>query len=120
MNIWNFWALHHRNARALGAAVALLIALISMSFLRCNPMVGREDVSGVVIEIEAVDLRPLGEGEAQARVRVVVADSVEVRLFLPPPVPQVGDVIPLIVEYYKKGDSLYSLDRPKWRIDGPR
>ena len=120
MNIWNYWARHHRNARALAAAVAMFGAVFAMSLLRCNPMIDRVDISGIVLAVEAENLRPLGENEPQSRVLVTTADSVQVRLFLPPPVPEVGDSIPLIAERYKKGDSRYHLNREKWRAEGPR
>ena len=120
MGIWNFWARHHRNARALGAGVAIFGAIFAMSLLRCNPMIERVEISGVVLAVEAENLRPLGEGEPQARVLVAAEDSVQIRLFLPPPVPKIGDKIPLIAEHYKKGDSLYHLDQQKWRLTGPQ
>ncbi len=119
MNIWNSWAVMHRNARAVGAALALLIAIVAMQLLRCDPMVGRENISGLVLQVEAEGLHPLGDGEPQSRVIVVMPDSVKVRLMLPPPVPQVGDAIPVVTEHYKKGKTLYSLDHQKWRMHGP-
>ena len=104
MNIWDLWAKSYRNVRAMGAAAALLIAILSMLSLRCNPMVGRDDVLGLVLEVEAKGLRPFGEGEPKSRVLVATPDSAEVRIFLPPPVPRPGDFIPLVVERYKKGN----------------
>jgi len=119
MNIWNSWAVMHRNARAIGAALALLIAIVAMQLLRCDPVVSLEHVSGLVLQVEAEGLHPFGDGAPQSRVLVVMPDSAKVRVMLPPPVPKVGDSIPLVVEHYKKGNPLYSLDHQKWRMHGP-
>ncbi|MDX2472549.1 MAG: hypothetical protein QNL91_02480 [Candidatus Krumholzibacteria bacterium] len=119
MNIWNSWAFHYRNARGMAVAGILLLAIVAMLSLRCNPMVGREDILGLVLEIEAEGLHPLGDGESMSRVLVAVQDSLEVRLLLPPPVPRPGHFIPLKVESYKKGNQEFYLDQEKWRIDGP-
>ena len=117
--IWNAWAISHRNARGMAAAAAILLAVLAMLSLRCNPMVSREDVLGLVLDVEAEGLRPLGEGEVQCRVLVAVRDRVEIRLLLPPPVPRPGHFIPLKAELYKKGNRQYYLDQEKWRLDGP-
>ncbi len=119
MNIWNLWAASYRNMRAMGAVAALLVAIVAMLWLRCNPMVGRQPVTGTVITVEADGLQPHGTGGRQSRVVVSTPDSVQVRLFLPPPVPAVGDVIPLIEEQYENGDKLYYLDIRRWKMDGP-
>ncbi len=117
--IWSYWATYFRNARALGAAVSIFIAIGAMSLLRCNPMIDKVNTSGVVTAIEAEGLHPFNDGEAQSRVLIMTADSTKVRLLLPPPIPAVGSVIPIVVEKYKKGDSRYYLDLLKWRMDGP-
>jgi hypothetical protein len=119
MNLWNLLARSYRNTRAMGAALVLLLAILSMLSLRCNPMVGREQILGLVLVVEAEGLHPFGEGEPQARVLVATPDSAEVRMFLPPPVPRAGDFIPLTAERYKKGNIEYYLDLNKWRTDGP-
>ena len=110
----------YRNTRAIGAALAMLIAILSMQLLRCNPMEERENISCVVVAVEAEGLQPLGNGQPQSRVLVSTPDSLKVRLMLPPPVPVVGDLVPLVAEHYKKGDTLYTLDHQKWLMEGPR
>ena len=110
----------YRNARAIGAALALLVAILSMQLLRCNPMVERVNISCVVVAVEAEGLHPMDNAEAQSRVLVSTPDSLKVRLLLPPPVPVVGDLIPVVAERYKKGDTLYALDHQKWLMEGPR
>ncbi len=120
MNVWNYWPTHYRNARAMGAALAMLVAILSMLSLRCNPMVGRESVVGLVLVIEAEGLHSPNGGVARSRVVLAVADSTEITVFLPPPVPRVGDFVPLTAEIYKKGNIAYYLDAEKWLIEGPR
>lgn len=117
---WNNWAVSYRNTRAAAAAAVLLLAILSMLSLRCNPVVGRDKVLGLVLAVEAEGLRPMGDGEPMSRVLIAVPDSVEVRLFLPPPVPRPGDFIPLMAEKYKKGNVDYSLDQERWRVEGPQ
>jgi len=120
MNIWNSWATNYRNARGLAVVAVMLVAIISVLSLRCNPMVGREKVLGLVLDIEAGGLHPGSDGEAQTRILMATPDSVDIRLLLPPPVPRPGDFIPLIAEYYKKGNTVYLLDQERWRVEGPQ
>ena len=120
MNIWNSWATNYRNARALAVAGVMLLAILSMLSLRCNPMVGRESVLGLVLVIEAENLRPLDGPEPMSRVLIATPDSSEIRMFLPPPVPRPGDFIRLNAEHYQKGNTEYFLDEEKWRIEGPQ
>ena len=100
--------------------MALIAAIVAMQLLRCNPMIGRVPVTGTVVTVEADGLQPHGAGGVQSRVVVSTPDSVQVRLFLPPPVPELGDEIPLIEEQYKNGDKVFFLDSPRWQMDGPR
>jgi len=100
--------------------MVLLLAILSVLSVRCNPKVGRENVLGLVLEIEAVGLPPQDDGGPQARVLVAAVDTVQVTILLPPPVPRPGDFIPLIAEYYRKGNVDYFLDLEKWQIEGPK
>ncbi len=120
MGLLDSWARNYRNARGLSVAIAFLGATLFLASLRCNPMVLRETVLGRVLEIEAEGLHPLESSEPRSRVLVITPDSTIIRLLLPPPVPRIGDVIPLTAEHHKKGDIDYFLDLQKWRIDGPR
>ena len=96
----------------------LLLAILSMLSLRCNPMVGRESVLGLVLEIEAEGLFPFGEGEPRSRVVMATPDSARIRIFLPPPVPRPGDFILLTAEHYRNGSTEYFLDEEIWRAEG--
>ncbi|HPF70589.1 MAG TPA: hypothetical protein PLQ13_07980 [Candidatus Krumholzibacteria bacterium] len=111
----------HRNARALGAALVLLVAIIVMGALRCDPVVKSRSVPGLVLTVEAVGLEgPEGAGP-HSRVLLAVAepDTGRLRLLLPPPVPRPGDFVPLRCEMHRKGRADYALDRERWLIDGP-
>ena len=104
----------------MGVAGVLLLAIVSMLSLRCNPMTGRESVLGLVLAVEAEGLHPFGEGEPQSRVVIATPDSAEIRMFLPPPVPRPGDFIRLNAEHYQKGNTEYFLDEELWRLEGPQ
>jgi len=120
MNILDRWAASYRNIRALGAAAAMMVAIVAMLLLRCNPMTDRIPVTGTVDTVEAEGLQPHGSGGRQSRVVVSTPDGKKVRLFLPPPVPDSGDIIPLFEEQYENGDKIYFLDIQRWQIEGPR
>lgn len=112
------WARSYRNARAMGAAIVLLIAILAMLSLRCNPVTDRDEALGLVVKIEATGLRDVATGEPRTRVIAVAPDSVEIRLLLPPPVPKPGDFVPLRLERHRKGDVDYLLDVQRWRTEG--
>jgi len=118
VGIWNYWAKNYRNARGIGAAFAMLIAIMMMLSTRCNPMVDQKNILSLVVEIEAFDVHPLGTTESSTRVIVATPDSNNVRIFLPPPKPKIGDFVPLIAEHYKKGNIEYFVDQQKWRTEG--
>jgi len=118
VGIWDYWAKNYRNTRAIGAALIMLLAILSMLSLRCNPMVDRMDILSLVVEIEALNVHPLGATEAHTRVLVATPDSNNVRIFLPPPVPKLGDFVPLTAEHYKKGNIEYFPNIQKWRTEG--
>jgi hypothetical protein len=120
MNIWDLWAKSYRNTRAMAAALVLLLAILSLLSLRCNPMTDREKVMGLVLEIEAEGIAPVGGGAPRARVLLAAVDTAKVSILLPPPVPRPGDFIPLIAEHYRKGNTDYFLDLERWQIDGPQ
>ncbi len=110
----------YRNARAAGALAVIVVAILSMLSLRCNPVVGRDEVLGLVLEVQAEGLRPTGEGEYLSRSLVATPDSVEILLLLPPPAPRPGDFVPLVAERHRKGDTEYRPDLEKWRLHGPQ
>lgn len=72
-----------------------------------------------MVTVEETGLRPPGSQAPHSRVLVMTPDSVEIRMLLPPPVPDVGDGIPLVVEVHRRSSEDYSLDGQAWRIEGP-
>ena len=118
---WNAWARSYRNARGIAAAFVMLVAILSMLSLRCNPLTDRAEVLGLVLEIEAEGLTPMGDGQVMSRVVLGVEgpDTARVRILRPPPVPRVGDFVPLVAESFKKGNVDYFLHRERWLVEGP-
>lgn len=117
MNIKENWVDADRNTRIVTAAVVVILLAVSLLSIRCNPMVGRESVLGLVLEIEAVGIEPLEEGPLQSRVLMAVADSTEIHILLPPPVPRPGDFIRLTAEHFRKGNIEYYLDLEAWNTE---
>jgi hypothetical protein len=101
-------------------ASAVVLVGLSLLSLRCNPMVDRYPVQGLVLQVEAENVLPPEGGAPQARVLLAVVDTAQVRINLPPPVPDPGHFVPLIAEHYRKGDVEYLLDLEKWRSEGPQ
>lgn len=118
MKFLDAWARSYRSARALGAAIWLLIAIVAMLMVRCDPVVEREQALGLVVEIEAEGLKDPATGEPRTRVIVFTPDSTEVHMVLPPPVPKPGDFIPLRIERHRKGSADYLLEIERWRTEG--
>jgi hypothetical protein len=118
LKIWDYWARNYRNVRGIGVALVMFAAILSMLSMRCNPVVDQKEILSIVVEIEAYDVHPLGTTESNTRVIVATPDSSDVRIFLPPPKPKVGDFVPLTAEYFKKGNIEYFVDQQKWRTEG--
>jgi hypothetical protein len=118
LKVWDYWAKNYRNVRGIGAALIMLVAILSMLSLRCNPMIDQKAILSIVVEIEAVDVHPLGTTVSNAWGFVASPVSTDVRIFLPPPKPKVGDFVPLTAEHFKKGNIEYFVDLQKWRTEG--
>ena len=117
MNIKENWVDADRNTRIVTAIVVVILLAVSLLSIRCNPVVGSESVLGLVLEIEAEGIEPLDEGPLQSRVLMAVADSTEIHILLPPPVPRPGDFVRLIAEHYHKGNIEYHLDLEAWNTE---
>jgi hypothetical protein len=120
MDIKNIWAKIRSYTKVIVAVLAVVLVGLSLLSLRCNPMVDRKDVQGLVLEIEDEGILPPEGGSPQARVLMAVVDTIKVRVLLPPPVPAPGNFIPLIAEHYRKGNVEYLLDLEKWQAEGPQ
>jgi len=120
MDFKNLLAKVRPHARTIGVAAAVLLVGLSLLSFRCNPMVDRKNVQGLVLEVEVEGIVPPEGGPPQARVLLAVVDTFQVRILLPPPVPHPGHFIPLIAENYRKGNVEYLLDLEKWQAEGPQ
>lgn len=120
MDIKNIWAKIRSHARIIGAVIAVVLVGLSLLSLRCNPMVDRNYLQGLVLEVEAEGVLPPEGGAPQARVLMAVVDTTQIRILLPPPVPQPGHFVPLIAEHYRKGNVEYLVDLEKWQAEGPQ
>lgn len=120
MDIKNIWAKVRPHARVIGTAAVVLLIGLSLLSLRCNPMVDRKIVQGLVLEIEAEGIVPADGGAPQTRVLMAVVDTAQIRVLLPPPIPQPGHFVPMIAEYYRKGNVEYLLDLERWQAEGPQ
>ena len=78
----------------------------------------------VVTKIDQVDTSEahtrLGVGVDVYQGHVQLADGTEIELGLVPPMPKVGDKIPILVERYEDGKTHYRIDRQEWQMSGPR
>lgn len=105
-----------RSRIAVGVPLLVLCSLFS---LQCNPVVSKEKVPGLVLAIEARGIQPTDTDEFYSRVLMVVEDSTETHILLPPPVPLPGHFIPLKAAHHRKGNVEYTLDLEKWLLEGP-
>ena len=100
-------------------AGVLMMTACTLISLQCNPMVAKESVPGLVLEIDARGIQLTDLDEPHSRVLIAVGDSAETHILLPPPVPLPGHFIPLNAAHYRKGNVEYSLDLEKWLLEGP-
>jgi hypothetical protein len=118
----DLWARVHRNARAISAAVLIWAAVFFMWSVKCHaerdPVVDRVQERGMVLEVLGTD--PVADGGLQLRPVVIqLADSTQIQLVVPTPLPKAGDRVPLRVEVHRSGKRTYSFDAQEWLITGP-
>jgi len=106
-----------RRARLLLLIPALIIAVIWAVVESRNEVLKRETVTGKVLEVKEVLQTKSG---SMHFARVELPDQTRIRLLLPlsPPHPVAGDRIPLTVEHYEDGKTLYALDWVTWIDSG--
>ncbi|HCU54157.1 MAG TPA: hypothetical protein DIC36_07760 [Gammaproteobacteria bacterium] len=92
---------------------ALIIAVIWVAVESSNKVLKRENVTGNVLEVKEVLQTKNGSAHLA---QVELPDQSRIRLMLPlsPPHPVAGDRIPLVVEHYEDGKSMYALDWAAW------
>jgi hypothetical protein len=79
---------------------------------------GSPEVLGLCLEVKAENVARDKDGAPLARVLVATPDSVDVEILLPPPVPRVGDFIPLHATRHRVGPADYRLDSVRWKAEG--
>ncbi len=81
---------------------------------------GKPEALGLCLEVRAENVARDKDGAPLARVLVATPDSTDIEVLLPPPVPRVGDFIPLQAERHRKGPADYRLDLARWTANGPQ
>lgn len=121
----DFWATIYRNTRAISAAVAIWLMVVIMWGVKCqadrDPVLESGLETGQVVEILGGNTSSdSGSGLKLRQAVIMLADSTLIQLVLTPPLPRVGDGVPLRVERYRSGKKAYSFDAREWALTGPR
>ena len=106
-----------RNARAWLTALVLLGALLWMLWATHDKRIEYQELSGELIEITAMgnkDDPVFYSGKVRLEDGSVVGITMSVR----PPVPEVGNQVPVIFERYEGGKIMYGFDNAKWMSGG--
>ncbi len=118
-NFWDDWATAHRNWRAISILVMLLAlvlwALVSKHDMSRKPLYVEHE-EAFVREVRKVDLRGGtrsggGSGLLFYVVRLELPDGSTFEAGIRPPVPRVGESVPVIVEHYDDDEKHYRIDR---------
>ncbi len=125
---WDRWATSYRNTRAVLAAVflspILVWLLVTDQQLSTNALLVTEHEIAIVTKVTRVDTgglhSKLGAGVDVYQGYAALADGTEIELDLVPPMPKVGDRIPILVERYEDGRTDYRIDRQEWQTSGPQ
>jgi len=106
-----------RNARAWLTALVLFGALLWMLWATHDKRIEYQELSGELIEITAMgnkDDPVFYSGKVRLEDGSVVGITMSVR----PPVPEVGNQVPVIFERYEGGKIMYGFDNAKWMSGG--
>ncbi len=124
-NFWDRWATHYRNWRAIFAAVGFLSILAWGSYeMQSAELVDTYAETAVVLEVKKYNLsmgtsaEGTGSRDTIYRGRLLLSDSTIVEMMLVPPIPRVGDRLPINIERYDDGSLYYSIDVVKWQTEG--
>lgn len=126
-NFRDNWVTRHRNWRAVFVGAVFLSALAWGSYRlgSVGELVEKYEDTAVVLEVEPYHLMlggtagGTGSRDTLYRGCVQLSDSATVEMALVPPIPAVGDQLPVIVERYDDGSYYYSIDVVKWQTEGP-
>lgn len=112
--MWFFSSTWYRN-RAVAFAILFTPLLLwmsySMSKARNNVVVAERKLTGKIENTELVGKAEYKTFETQ--IRVPNGELVTMRIGAPP-VPRIGQEIPVIQKHFKEGEVEYRLDRPAW------
>jgi hypothetical protein len=108
--------------RLLFVALAVVVAVVPGVLLTRGQGApkGSPEALGLCLEVKAENVARDKDGAPLARVLVATPDSTDIEVLLPPPVPRVGDFIPLQAERHRKGPADYRLDLARWTANGPQ
>jgi len=107
---WHNWAHVHRNVQGWSAAIFLLVMLAWLLLGTANKRISRAETQAQVITTSLLKSSQISGG-----LHLKMADGKTLKLFVSAnPFPKVGDTVPLIVEQYEDGSSLYMLDQQRW------
>lgn len=106
-----------RNARAWLTAFVLFCALLWTLWATHDKRIEYQELSGELIEIVVV-----GNNDDpifyKGKVRLQDGSAVVITMSVRPPVPKVGDQIPVIFERYEGGKVMYGFNNAQWMSSG--
>ena len=121
------WATSYRNWRAIfmlvGVGICLVAALVLTRGRGVDDRVEYGLTSGVVTSVKSGSAGHSGSREPltmhMATIELQDGDSIELNIGFPP-VPQVGDTVPLTFEVFDDGAKYYYVDVMEWQLQtGP-
>ncbi|MDH3670303.1 MAG: hypothetical protein OES46_03975 [Gammaproteobacteria bacterium] len=125
---WDRWATNYRNWRVVLVGLLLLPvliwALVTNQRLGTNRLLTVGHETAIVTRINEIDTSELhsklGSDVNIYQGFVELADGSEIELGFIPPIPKVGDGVPILVEQYDDGKIYYRIDRQEWQMSGPK
>lgn len=110
MSLLSTYARSYRLARAIGAALFLLIGILWLSWARSHPPTSHDRVTATVTRI--VD-NPLGP-DADCVALIRLDDGREGRVLMPRYAAAAGGRVPLVIEAYADGETYLTFDVDRW------
>ena len=112
------WAHAYRNWEAFGTAFFLVVILVWGWYMTrgfsVDQLVEVRYISAKVIDISPSDRT--SNNSSPIIGMIALEDGRKVRLLFMTPIPEIGDSVPLRVEYFENGETFYSLDAERWRM----
>jgi hypothetical protein len=118
-------ATNYRNWRAIFIAIALLIiTLWAINQKRSLKLIDTTYEIGVVKSVKRHSVQGISTKYGKSggitiyKGKLLLSNNTGIELQLVPPIPNIGDSIPLIVEHFSNGKKFYFIDIEKWQIYG--